>query len=60
MRAAPAPNLRVEGLPDTIDVSCGRVSIRCSDFQDLMQQLVLLAQTCDGDSEGLRLKIEGH
>jgi hypothetical protein len=56
--AAPLPDLRVSSLPGTVEVSAGRLTIRCASFEDLMRQLVLVAQAADTDFEELRSRIE--
>jgi hypothetical protein len=46
------------GLPATIRLSPGLLSIRCADMPDLLRQLVLLAQAADRNYEDLRTRIE--
>ena len=50
--------LRTAGLPDTIQLTAGLLTIRCNSMQDLLRQLVLLAKTADSDYEHLRGLIE--
>jgi hypothetical protein len=49
---------RIDGLPATIQLSRGLLAIHCSDMQDLLGQLVLLAQAADRNYEDLRKQIE--
>jgi hypothetical protein len=46
------------GLPATIQLSPGLLSISCADMPDLLRQLVLLAQAADRNYEELRTRIE--
>jgi hypothetical protein len=48
----------IDGLPATIQLSRGLLAIHCSDMQDLLGQLVLLAQAADRSYEDLRKQIE--
>ena len=48
----------MDGLPATIQLSRGLLAIHCSDMQDLLGQLVLLAQAVDRNYEDLRKQIE--
>ena len=48
----------IAGLPATIRLSPGLLSIRCADMPDLLRQLVLLAQAADRNYEDLRTRIE--
>ena len=48
----------IDGLPATIQLSRGLLAIHCSDMQDLLGQLVLLAQAADRNYEDLRKQIE--
>jgi len=50
--------LRTAGLPDTIQLTAGLLTIRCNSMQDLLRQLVLLAKMADSDYESLRGLIE--
>ena len=50
--------LRTAGLPDTIQLTEGLLTIRCNDMEDLLRQLVLLAKMADSDYEHLRTLIE--
>ena len=47
------------GLPDTIQVTTGVLTIRCTGMEDLMHQLVVLAKIADVDFEGIRALVEG-
>jgi len=48
----------IDGLPATIQLSRGLLAIHCSDMQNLLGQLVLLAQAADRNYEDLRKQIE--
>jgi hypothetical protein len=48
----------IAGLPATIRPSPGLLAIHCSDMEDLLRQLVLLAQAVDRNHEALRMQIE--
>ena len=50
--------LRAAGLPGTIQLTAGLLTIHCDDIEDLLRQLVLLAKTADTDYERLRALIE--
>jgi hypothetical protein len=50
--------LSVVGLPGTVQLTPGMLTIRCNDMEDLLRQLVLLAKTADTDYESLRALIE--
>jgi hypothetical protein len=50
--------VRTAGLPDTIQLTAGLLTIRCNNMQDLLRQLVLLAKMADSDYESLRGLIE--
>ena len=50
--------LRTAGLPDTIQLTAGLLTIRCDGMQDLLRQLVLLATMADSDYESVRALIE--
>jgi hypothetical protein len=50
--------LRTAGLPNTIQLAAGLLTIRCNGIEDLLRQLVLLAKMADTDFAGLRLLIE--
>jgi hypothetical protein len=50
--------LRTAGLPGTIQLTDGLLTIRCNDMEDLLRQLVLLAKMADSDYEHLRALIE--
>ena len=54
----PRRRRRIDGLPATIQLSRGLLAIHCSDMQDLLGQLVLLAQAADRNYEDLRKQIE--
>jgi hypothetical protein len=45
-------------LPETIQLSRGLLVIRCVDFEDLLRQLVLVAQAADTNYDDLRARIE--
>jgi hypothetical protein len=48
----------IYGLPATIQLSRGVLAIHCSDMQDVLAQLVLLAQAADRNYEDLQKQIE--
>jgi hypothetical protein len=50
--------LSTAGLPGTVQLTPGVLTIRCNDMEDLLRQLVLLARTVDTDYENLRALIE--
>jgi hypothetical protein len=50
--------LPTAGLPGTIQLTEGLLTIRCNDMEDLLRQLVLLAKMADSDYEHLRGLIE--
>jgi hypothetical protein len=50
--------LRTAGLPDTIQLTAGLLTIRCNSMEDLLRQLVLLAKMADSDYDGVRALIE--
>ena len=50
--------VEIAGLPDTIQLSPGRLTICCRDMEDLLRQLVLLATATDRDYELLRQQVE--
>ena len=50
--------LRTAGLPGTIQLTAGFLTIRCNSMEDLLRQLVLLAKMVDSDYERLRALIE--
>ena len=50
--------LRAAGLPGTIELTAGLLTIHCDDIEDLLRQLVLLAKTADTDYERLGALIE--
>jgi hypothetical protein len=50
--------LRTAGLPGTIQITAGLLTIRCNDMEDLLRQLVLFAETVDTDYARLRELIE--
>jgi hypothetical protein len=56
----PASNLHLlagVGLPESIFVTPGRVTIECGDVEDLLGQLKLLAKALDDNYETLRLNM---
>lgn len=50
--------LPTAGLPDTIQLTAGLLTVRCTGMEDLLRQLVLLAKMADADYERLRALIE--
>lgn len=50
--------VEIAGLPDTIQLSPGRLTICCRDMEDLLRQLVLLAKATDCHYELLRQQVE--
>jgi hypothetical protein len=50
--------LRTAGLPGTIQLTAGLLTIRCNSMEDLLRQLVLLAKMVDSDYERVRALIE--
>ncbi|MBM3795953.1 MAG: hypothetical protein FJW31_18275 [Acidobacteria bacterium] len=50
--------LQLAGLPDTIEISPGVVTIRCTSAEDLLRQLVLLVNAADVDFEAMEAKLE--
>jgi len=59
MLANQIEGLRLAGLPDTIQITTGVLTIRCAGMEDLMRQLVVLAKITDVDFEGIRALVEG-
>jgi hypothetical protein len=50
--------LRTAGLPSTIQIAAGLLTIRCNGIENLLRQLVLLAKMADTDFTSLRALIE--
>ena len=50
--------IAIAGLPETIQLAPGCLTIRCRDMEHLMKQLVLIANALDTDYEALQLRIE--
>ena len=50
--------LRTAGLPATIQLTAGMLTIRCDGMEDLLRQLVLLAEMAHINYEDLRALIE--
>jgi hypothetical protein len=50
--------ISVPGLPATIELQPGKVSIQCRNMEDLLEQLVLLVKVLDNDYDTMRHHIE--
>ena len=51
--------LATAGLPDSIQLAPGYLTIRCTSMEHLLKQLVLVAKALDADYEAVRYRIEG-
>jgi hypothetical protein len=50
--------LPTNGLPNSISLTPGRVTIECHSMEHLLEQLVLLAKALDDNFEALRVRVE--
>lgn len=50
--------LQFGGLPETVRIEPGLVTIRCISAEDLLRQLVLLVHSADADLDALEAKLE--
>jgi hypothetical protein len=48
----------IAGLPDTIELAPGSLTIHCRDMEHLVQQLVLVAKALDTNYEAMQLRVE--